>query len=174
LAMVFGIVKHHHGFINCFSELGTGTTFKIYLPAVEMEMNPDVATSGIMPAFGTEKILLVDDEELIRDLGKRILERSGYTVLTASNGKEALVLFKQERGKISLVILDLIMPEMGGKQCLEGLLKIDPKARVIIASGFAANEQTKEDIETGTRGFVAKPYNIKEMLQSVRKVLDEA
>ena len=81
----------------------------------------------------TETILLVDDEELVRDLGKRILERSGYTVLTAANGKEALDLYNREMGKISLVILDLIMPEMGGKQCLEELLKIDPKARVLIA-----------------------------------------
>ena len=114
----------------------------------------------------------MDDEELIRDLGKRILELSGYTVLTASNGKEALDLYKSERGRISLVILDLIMPEMGGKQCLEGLLKIDPKARVLIASGFAASGQTKEAIEAGARGSAVKPYNMKELLQAVREVLD--
>ncbi len=126
-----------------------------------------------MPQGGTETILLVDDEELVRNLGKRILERSGYTVLTAANGKEALDLYKKEKGKLSLVILDLIMPEMGGRQCLEELLKIDPKARVLISSGFAANGQTREALQTGARGFVGKPYNMKQVLRAVREVLDE-
>jgi two-component system, cell cycle sensor histidine kinase and response regulator CckA len=173
LAMVYGIVKQHSGYITCYSEPDEGTTFKIYFPAIEMEMNLDVATTGIMPAFGTETILLVDDEELVRDLGKRILERSGYTVLTAANGKKALDLYKRERDKISLVILDLIMPEMGGKQCLEELLRIDPKARVLIASGFAADGQTRKAVEIGARGFVDKPYNMKGMLKAVREVLDQ-
>ncbi|MFH0821931.1 MAG: response regulator, partial [Pseudomonadota bacterium] len=125
-----------------------------------------------IPRGGTETVLLVDDEEFIRDLGKRILERSGYKVVTACNGKEALDLYRSNKANISLVILDLVMPEMGGKQCLEELLKINPKARVLIASGFAADGQTKEAIETGARGFVGKPYNIKGMLQAVRQVLD--
>ena len=113
----------------------------------------------------------MDDEEFVRDLGKRILERSGYTVLTAANGKEALDLYKRERGRISLVILDLIMPEMGGKQCLEELLKIEPRVKVLIASGFSANGPTKETIETGARGSVDKPYDMRKMLQAVREVL---
>jgi two-component system cell cycle sensor histidine kinase/response regulator CckA len=172
LSMVYGIVHQHGGHITCYSEPGKGTTFKIYFPAVEMEMNSDVAATGIMPAFGTETILLVDDEDLVRDLGKRVLERSGYTVLTAANGKEALELYKKERDKISLVILDLIMPEMGGKQCLEELLKIDPKARVLIASGYSAEGEAKGALGKGARGFVGKPYNMKGMLRSVREVLD--
>ncbi len=172
LAMVFGIVKQHQGFINCYSEVGRGTTFKIYFPAIGQEIEQDVSTTQQMPAFGTETILLADDEELIRDLGKRILERSGYTVLTAANGIEALDLYNRERQKISLVILDLIMPEMGGRQCLRELLKIDPNARVLIASGFAANERTKEAIEPGARGFIGKPYDMKGMLKAVRNVLD--
>ncbi len=172
LAMVFGIVKQHHGFINCYSELGQGTVFKIYIPAVVAESQFHQPVVSSIPQGGAETILLVDDEELIRDLGKRILELSGYTVLTASNGKEALDLYKVERGRISLVILDLIMPEMGGKQCLEGLLKLDPEVRVLMASGFAASGQTKEAIEAGARGSAVKPYNMKELLQAVREVLD--
>jgi two-component system, cell cycle sensor histidine kinase and response regulator CckA len=172
LATVYGIVKQHGGYITCYSEPGEGTSFKMYFPAIEMEIDQDVAATAIMPAFGTESILLVDDEEFVRDLGKRILERSGYTVLIAANGKEALNLYKKERDKISLVILDLIMPEMGGKQCLGELLKIAPKARVLIASGFASDRQTKEAMETGARGFVDKPFNMKGMLQAVREVLD--
>ncbi|MGB6067916.1 MAG: PAS domain S-box protein [Desulfomonilaceae bacterium] len=174
LATVYGIVKQHGGYIDCYSAPGMGTSFKIYLPVAKTETASDMATSGEMPAFGTETILLVDDEEFVRDLGKRILERSGYTVLTAANGKEALGLYRREKGKISLVILDLIMPEMEGKQCLEELLKIDPKPRVLIASGFAANGQTKEAIEIGAKGFVGKPYNMKGMLRAVREALDQS
>ncbi len=173
LAMVYGIVKQHDGYITCNSESGHGTTFNIYLPAFLAEREQAAtSTREPMPGGGRETVLLVDDEEYVRDLGKRILERSGYTVLTAANGKEALELYKRERTRISLVILDLIMPEMGGMQCLEELLKIAPKARVLIASGFAANGHSKEVMETGARGFVAKPYNVRQMLQAVRGVLD--
>jgi len=172
LAMVYGIVKQHSGHITCYSEPGQGTTFKIYLPAAIPETQDEQPVISAMTQGGTETILLVDDEEFIRDLGRRILERHGYTVLSASDGREALDLYKKEIGKISLVILDLIMPEMGGKQCLEELLKIDPQVRALIASGFAANGPTKEAIERGARGFVSKPYNMKQMLQVVREVLD--
>jgi len=173
LSMVYGIVHQHGGYITCYSEPGEGTTFKCYFPAIEMEMNPDVAKTGIMAAFGTETILLVDDEEFLRDLGKRILERSGYTVLTAVNGEEALDLYNRERGKISLVILDLIMPEMGGSQCLEKLLRFDPKARILIASGYSADGPTKEVLQGGAKGFVSKPFDMRQLLQTVREVLDE-
>jgi two-component system, cell cycle sensor histidine kinase and response regulator CckA len=173
LAMVHGIVHQHGAYITCNSEPGEGTTFKIYFPAVQMEMSPDIATTGMMPAFGTETILLVDDEEFVRDLGKRILERSGYTVLTAANGKEALELYDREREKISIVLLDLIMPTMGGKDCLRKILEIDPQAKVLIASGYAADTSTKECIELGAKEFVAKPFRIKNLLQQVRKTLDE-
>ena len=173
LAMVYGIVTQHGGRIDCYSEPGHGTTFKIYLPALAEDRDQlEKTKSELVAGGGTETILLVDDEELVRDLGKRILERAGYSVLTVANGKEALHLYGREMEKISLVILDLIMPEMGGKQCLEELLRVDRNIRVLIASGFAANGQTKEAIETGARGFVGKPYNVKQMLKAVREVLD--
>jgi len=173
LAMVYGIVKQHGGYISCESTLGQGTTFKIYLPVIHTEAMPDILPDELDLPRGTEIILLVDDEEIIRELGQRILRRSGYTVLTAPNGKEALNVYQKEKGNISLVILDLIMPEMGGKLCLEELLKIDPQLKVIIASGYAADGQTKETVEKGAKGFIAKPYNLKEMLQTVRHVLDQ-
>ena len=172
LSMVYGIVKSHGGHIACYSAPGVGTTFKIYLPVHQVESEVDVETSQSLSAFGTGTILLVDDEEFVRDLGKRLLEKAGYNVVTASDGHEAVEIYTAQGGQISLVILDLIMPVMDGKQCLEALLKIDPKVRVLIASGFAANGQTKEVCETGARGFVGKPYNLKGMLQSVREVLD--
>ncbi len=174
LAMVYGIEKQHEGFINCYSEVGRGTTFNVYLPAIESQGEPEVQSSGAMPALGTETILLVDDEEFVRDLGARILSKAGYNVLTATNGREALNFFEKERRQISLVILDLIMPEMGGKECLKELRKIDPRLKVLIASGLSADPSTKESVETGTGGLVSKPFGMKELLRQVRKVLDES
>jgi two-component system, cell cycle sensor histidine kinase and response regulator CckA len=174
LAMVFGIVKQHNGHINVYSEVGKGTTFRVYLPAIEGEVETDVETTSIMPAFGTETVLLVDDEEFVRELGARILTKHGYTVLQAVNGREALDLFKKERSQISLVILDLIMPEMGGTECLKELLKVDPQVKVLIASGYSADTSVKESIQMGAKGFVTKPFRVKELLRDVRRVLDES
>ncbi len=173
LAMVYGIVEQHGGHVTCFSEPGTGTTFTIYLPAIPIEAGPENQASKAVVPQGTETILLVDDEDFVRDLGKRILERSGYRVHVATNGKEALRVYKQERDKISLVILDLIMPEMGGTKCLEELLKIAPHVKVIIASGYAADGQMQETIESSAKAFVSKPYDIRGLLRTVRQVLDE-
>jgi two-component system, cell cycle sensor histidine kinase and response regulator CckA len=172
LAMVYGIVTQHNGHITVYSEVGKGTTFRVYLPAIEGEVETDVETTRIMPAFGTETVLLVDDEEFVRELGARILTKHGYTVLQAVNGKEGLDLFKKERSQVSLVILDLIMPEMGGTECLKELLKINPNVKVLVASGYSADASVKETIQMGAKGFVTKPFRFKELLQTVRNVLD--
>jgi two-component system, cell cycle sensor histidine kinase and response regulator CckA len=173
LAMVYGIVTQHGGHIVCDSEVGRGTTFNIYLPAVPASAEPVVESSGEMPAFGTETVLLVDDEDLIRELGGRILKRSGYTVLTAANGEEALRVYDRQKEHISLVILDLMMPTMGGKDCLKELLRINPQAKVLIASGYSADASTREILALGAKGFVAKPFKFKGLLQQVRKALDQ-
>lgn len=172
LAMLFGIVKQHHGFIKCNSEIGHGTTFSIYLPALASHEDIEQTRVGPMPRRGAETILLVDDEDLIRDLGKRILRKAGYTVLTASNGKEALEIYRKEQRRIALVILDLIMPEMGGEECLEGLLSLDPSVKVLIATGHSANAATKKTLSSGAMGVVSKPYDIPQVLEIVREVLD--
>jgi len=173
LAMVYGIVKQHNGYIVCYSELEQGTAFKIYLPAL-IEEAPDSAPimERRMPGGGTETILLVDDEEPLIVLGKTILSRAGYTVLTASNGQEALELYERERRKISLVILDFSMPKMGGKECLDQLLKIDPKAKVLIASGFSVNGPVKAAMQSGAKEILSKPYEMRRLLKVVREVLD--
>ncbi|MFH1115538.1 MAG: response regulator [Pseudomonadota bacterium] len=174
LAMVFGIVKNHRGHITCHSEPGMGTTFKIYFPVVtEDKVKPEVLTSGEFDALGTETILLVDDEDLIADLAKRILTKSGYRVLTASNGQEALQVYRKEQAVVSLVIVDMIMPVMGGKECLNELLRINPDVKVIVASGFTPDAETKEAIEVGAIGFVSKPFQVDEILKAVREALDE-
>ncbi|MGO9569460.1 MAG: PAS domain S-box protein [Desulfomonilaceae bacterium] len=172
LAMVHGIVQQHNGYITCHTEAGAGSTFKIYLPVIPTEVESETPAERLIPARGTETILLVDDEELIRDLGKRILERSGYIVLTAANGKDALNVYKEEGNKISLVILDLVMPEMGGKQCFQELLRINPQVKVLLASGYTSGGTLKDDTELSARGFVGKPYDMKQMLQTVREILD--
>jgi PAS domain S-box-containing protein len=173
LSMVYGIVKQHQGQITCYSELGYGTTFRIYLPAIDSETKSEPLTSKSGLMLGSETVLLVDDEEMIRGLGKRILERFGYTVLTATNGREALDVFEKQRTRIDLVILDLIMPEMGGRQCLDALLKLDPNVKVLIASGYSDTGQTGDMTETAAKGFVSKPYQMKQMLEAVRKALGQ-
>ena len=172
LAMVHGIVKQHGGHIKCYSEPGHGTTFKIYFPALISEEEEAQVIERPMPRGGSETVLLVDDEEFIRDLGSRILEKAGYTVITAANGKEALDVYERRGDEIALVLLDLMMPEMGGKQCLEELLSLNPSVRVIIASGYSASGPTKEALEAGAKGFVNKPYDMRQVREVVRQVLD--
>jgi PAS domain S-box-containing protein len=173
LAMVHGIVNHHGGHIWCYSELGEGSTFRIYLPALESQVKTDAETTGLIPAFGTETVLLVDDEEFIRELGARILTKHGYTVLQAVNGKDALDIFERERSRISLVILDVIMPVMDGGECLCRLLEIDPDVKVIVASGFSADSM-KDTFRRSAKGMASKPFRPKELLRAVRRALGES
>ncbi|MDR3605452.1 MAG: response regulator, partial [Syntrophaceae bacterium] len=173
LATVYGIVKQHDGHIMCYSELGHGTTFKIYLPAIQRERDLQAPTFETVIPGGTETVLLVDDEDLLRELGARILNQYGYHVITASNGKEALEIYQSHGGSISLVILDLIMPEMDGRQCIAEILRIDPNVKVVIASGYSEGEPTSRATEGGAKGFVQKPYNVRQLLQTVREILDK-
>jgi two-component system, cell cycle sensor histidine kinase and response regulator CckA len=173
LAMVHGIVKRHGGHISCHSDLGKGTTFKIYFPAIITEEDEPQTPEKPTPRGGSETILLVDDEVAILDLGTRILTKAGYKVITASNGKEALDTYRRRGGEIALILLDLMMPEMGGKQCLEELLSLDPSVKVIIASGYSATGPTKDALVAGAKTFVNKPYDILQVLGVVRSTLDE-
>lgn len=173
LAMVHGIIQQHCGYIRCYSEPGQGTSFKIYFPALVADEELEEATVPVIPLGGSETILLVDDEEFVRELGQRLLSRQGYKVLAASNGKEAIEVYRSRRDEISLVILDLVMPEMGGKRCLQSLLEINPKVRVLVASGFSANGATKDTLMAGASGFVAKPFALNQLLKAVRVALDK-
>jgi nitrogen-specific signal transduction histidine kinase/CheY-like chemotaxis protein len=172
LAMVYGIVKQHGGYTTCYSEPGVGTTFKIYFPAMILQVISEKPTEIQPPKGGIETILLVDDEETIRDVGRDLLESAGYQVITARTGQEALEIYRAKSDSIALVILDLIMPEMGGKECLEELLKIDPVVKTLICSGLSQNGAAKAALKTGAKGFIGKPYNSTEMLSGIRKILD--
>ena len=116
--------------------------------------------------------MLIDDEDFVRDVGSRILRRQGYTVMTAGNGREGWGIYEKSVDKIGLVILDLIMPEMGGKQCLEKILGTNQQAKVLIASGAGGLGTTEDAIAAGAKGFIRKPFRIEEMLSTVRRILD--
>ncbi len=175
LATVYGIVKAHGGHITCYSELGLGTTFNIYLPVLE--------TGGLKPIVirkkpekirgGTETILVVDDEKSVLETVQDALKLSGYAPITANSGEEALEVYEENPGRIDLIILDLGMPGMGGRKCLAELLKIDSKVRILISSGYSANGLVKDTLESGARGFIGKPYRLVDMLKKVREILDE-
>jgi DNA-binding response OmpR family regulator len=131
-----------------------------------------VVTKIELSTGGSETILLVEDEELVRDLGIAILERSGYKVLAVADGKEALEVYEKEQGNISLVILDIVMPRMNGKECLQGLLKMNPEVKVLISSGVAQEDRVKDVVDLGAKGALLKPYGLKILLEKVREVID--
>jgi PAS domain S-box-containing protein len=176
LAIVYGIVKNHEGYVMCYSRPQRGTSFRIYLPASEAATKHEEAVESLESKSpnmgGSETILLVDDEEFIRELGVDVLGQAGYKVLTASNGEQALEVYRRERESIDLVILDLIMPGMGGSKCLKELIKIGPQPRVLIASGYSPDASTKGALEAGAAAFINKPYDTKQLLELVRKILD--
>ncbi|MFZ1983868.1 MAG: response regulator [Desulfatitalea sp.] len=174
MAMAYGIIKNHGGHISCQSTPGRGTTFMIHLPAITAaaEQDADVAEEPIQAGQG-ETILVVDDEIILRDLTKDMLSTNGYTVLTAGSGEEALQLYRQKGQEIGLVLLDLIMPGMGGKNCLAEILKINPQIKVLISSGFTMDEPGKDPVLIQAKGFIQKPYNLSMMLQCMREVITQ-
>jgi len=173
LAIVHGIVKQHGGHISCYSEPGLGTTFKIYFPAIGNNKDSEAPTIESPIPRGTETILLVDDEEAVRNLGARLLNQFGYTVVTADHGKKALEIYQRECEGVSLVILDLIMPVLDGKKCLAEVLRINPNAKVIIASGYSESQSANGAMAGGAKGFVQKPYNMRQFLTTIREILDK-
>jgi PAS domain S-box-containing protein len=173
LAMVYGIVKDHNGYILCTSERDKGTTYKIFWPIITQYFEvPDKKEIETPIRGGSETILFVDDEDTIRQLGKDILKSFGYVVLTVADGESALKLFQAEHQPIDLVILDLIMPGMGGRKCLEELIKTEPKAKILVASGCALDKSRKEAFKSGAKEFISKPYDFRKLAQVVRDVLD--
>lgn len=174
LASVYGIVKSHGGFITCSSELGKGTTFSIYLPAIDetpAQMKEDHITET--PKGGTETILIVDDEEPIRDIAYNAFKDLGYQVLTASTGEQALEIYSKRSNTIDMIVLDIGMPGMGGYNCLREITRINPKAKVLIATGYSTDGLEEKTMEAGAAGYATKPYRLHELLGKVRQILDE-
>jgi PAS domain S-box-containing protein len=170
LAMVFGIVRQHSGWVECASEVGRGTRFDVYLPRVEALAEAPTA-DDTPPAAGHETVLLVDDEEMIRTVGSAILQRYGYEVLLAEDGQQAVDVYREQHERIDLVILDLTMPHLSGHDAFRRLLEIDPRARVLFASGYSAERLTDADQQRAL-GFVSKPYRSEDLARAVRTALD--
>lgn len=174
LPMVYGIVKNHGGFIICDSILGHGTAFSIYLPVLRLSNGIDYRTAVSEELKGgIETILVIDDEEAIRSYCSEVLSKFGYTVLTAESSDSALKIYAREWPTIDLVMIDLIMPNQSGMECLDKLLKINPLARIIIASGHFPDAATRKMIQDRAGTFIQKPYGIESLLKSVRRVLEE-
>ncbi|RJP66009.1 MAG: response regulator, partial [Candidatus Abyssobacteria bacterium SURF_17] len=171
LSMVYGVVRNHGGFVRVYSELGIGTTFKVYLPA---SGKPEIRGPLKLEAAcgGDELILVVDDEEPIRTLAKDIFESYGYRVLLAENGEEAVETYTHRMDEIALVILDMVMPKMGGREAYLKLKEVNPKVRTLLSTGYSQNGKAKEILDSGVMGFIQKPYQVNELLSKVRHVLD--
>ena len=171
LASAYGIIRNHGGIISLYSEKGHGTTFNIYLPASggkPVETKP--SESNLLT--GHETILLVDDEPLNSGVVKELLEKLGYKIMTAQSGQEAIEIFKGHQGKIQLVILDMIMPEMNGRETLTKLIEIDKNVCVLLSSGYSINGEAKTILDLGCKGFIQKPFRVEELSRKIRAVLD--
>jgi two-component system cell cycle sensor histidine kinase/response regulator CckA len=172
LASVYGIIKNHEGFIDVYSEKGHGTAFKIYLPASEKEAMTEKALAEDI-VKGSEGVLLVDDEDMIIDVGKELLGELGYEVLLAGSGQEAIRIYEENEEKIDMVILDMIMPDMSGGDTYDRLKEINPEIKVLLSSGYSINGQATEILNRGCDGFIQKPFNMKQLSQKLREVLDK-
>jgi len=172
LASVYGIVKAHGGYIDVDSKKGRGTTFSIYLPASDTEggKQKEIAAEVLK---GKEGVLLVDDEDVIIDVSRELLQTLGYEVYVARNGKEAIDTYKANEDKIDMVILDMVMPDMGGGEAYDIMKGINPNIKVLLSSGYSIDGQAAEILDRGCNGFIQKPFNITQLSQKLREILEK-
>ena len=169
LAAVYGAIKNHCGEISVNSQPGHGSVFKIYLPLAADDFNTQTLSDEVISGSGG--ILLVDDEEMLRSLGRELLEELGYSVYLAENGEQALEVFAAHRDEIALVVLDMIMPKMGGKEAFMRLRERAPGVKVLFCSGFSSDGIGDELLTLGASGFIQKPYNRGELSRTVAEAL---
>jgi PAS domain S-box-containing protein len=172
LASVYGIVKNHEGFINVYSEKGKGTRFEVCLPASGKGV-PHKEKAREEFVEGKETVLLVDDEDMIIDVGERMLGKLGYKVFTARDGKEAIEVFQKYQEKIDVIVLDMIMPKMGGGESFDRIKKMKPEIKVLLSSGYSINGQATEILNRGCNGFIQKPFNLQNLSKNLRSILEE-
>jgi len=170
LASVYGIIKSHGGYINVYSELDQGTTFTIYLPASGKEAVEDEAVSTDI-IKGTGTILLIDDEKMIIEVGRELLQELGYTVIPVMGGQAAIDAFKKNHDKIDLIIMDMIMPGMSGSETFDHLKEINPEAKILLSSGYSIDGQASKILRRGCDGFLQKPFNMNQLAEKIRKII---
>jgi len=172
LASVYGIIKNHKGFINVYSDKGQGATFSIYFPASGLEVSSEMLLRKKDDIHrGHETILLVDDEDTILDVGEEILKELGYTVVRAKGGIEAVKAYRENRDTIDMVILDMIMPDMGGGEVYDQLKELNPEIKVLLSSGYSIDTMATEIMNKGCNGFIQKPFNVGRISQKIREIL---
>jgi PAS domain S-box-containing protein len=172
LASAYGIIKGHGGYIDVDSKEGKGTTFTIYLPASDKEIE-EPARAFERFATGSEKVLLVDDEADIRQVGRELLEAMGYEVLLARDGKEAIEIYRQNSGDIDVVLLDMVMPNMGGGETYDRMKEINAEVKVLLSSGYSIDGEAREILERGCDGFIQKPFDLRQLSGKIREVLEK-
>ncbi len=171
LAMVYGIVQGHRGAVQVESEPGQGSTFRVYLPVVSHKVEEKESEDARIRG-GSEMVLVVDDEEPVRTMLEQILKKEGYNVLLASDGVEATELYAEQSKSIDLVVLDIIMPRMGGSETFKRLKEINPEVKVLLSSGYSEEGHARNILTDGAIGFIHKPYTLQEVLRRVRDILD--
>ena len=169
LASAYGIIKNHGGIINVHSEKGRGATFNMFLPASGKKVTKGRGSTEEI-VRGSETILLVDDEDIIIDVGQEILKTIGYKVLTAKSGNAAVELYKANHNEIDMVILDMIMPDMDGGETYDRLREINPDIKVLLSSGYSIDGLASEIMLRGCNGFIQKPFNMKDLSQTIRAI----
>ncbi len=172
LAMVYNITVQHGGFVDVYSEKGHGTTFNMYLPVLKDSMAQEKTAVTEDVRKGSGLILVIDDERIIRETARAILEECGYSVVLANDGEEGLALYQARKNEIKAVVLDLIMPKMSGKEVYRKLKDIDPGVRVLLVSGFRQDERVDDLLRKGVDDFVQKPYTLKKLSNSIYKVVN--
>jgi PAS domain S-box-containing protein len=173
LSIVYGIIKQHNGYINVYSELGKGTTFKMYLPIVKSDVKETESAVSTALTGGTETVLVAEDNEEVRNLIKNILQKSGYKVIEAVDGEDAINKLAEDKDKIQLLIFDVIMPKKSGKEAYEEIKKIRPDIKALFTSGYAADIIQKKGVFEERFDFISKPISPKGFLKKVREILDQ-
>ncbi|MCL6498496.1 MAG: PAS domain S-box protein, partial [Firmicutes bacterium] len=173
LAMVYGIVRNHGGFLEVDSEVGKGTAVRMYLPVASGAAEPEEAGEAEVDGGAGETILVVDDEEPLCNLLRDVLTRRGYRVLVATDGQEALRLYQEHAGRIDLVILDMTMPGLSGTQTFDALRALDPRVRILLTSGYTQERAARDAVARGAKGFLQKPFLISELAARVREALQD-
>jgi len=173
LSIVYGIIKQHNGYINCYSESGIGTIFKIYLPLTKAEVEETKPSEGITPIGGTETILLAEDEAEVRKITKNVLEEFGYKVIEAVDGEDAINKFMENKDRTELLLLDVVMPRKNGREVYEMIRKTNPDIKVLFASGYDSDFAHKNKIIEAGLDFISKPVSPTVILKKVREVLDK-
>ncbi len=171
MAIAYGIVKQHRGFINVYSEVGKGTTFRILLPAAAQQEARSTEAADIPYERGTEWILLAEDDATLREVMRTVLTEHGYYVIEAADGRQAVDIFEQNRDRIHLVLIDVIMPEMSGREASDKIRKMKPDVKVLFISGYTADHLSAKGILEEEMHYVSKPISPRKLLRKIREVL---